>query len=135
MDTSRGPIVFFDGVCNLCNGAVNFLLDHDHQGRLRFAPLQGTTFEALRSENPGLAGLDSLVLADGEGLHVRSTAALGLCRYLGWPWRWLGPLGLLVPRPLRDWVYDRVARNRYSWFGRRDACRVPTPALRARFLD
>jgi predicted DCC family thiol-disulfide oxidoreductase YuxK len=129
------PIVFFDGVCNLCNGAVNFLLDRDRDRRLRFAPLQGRTFEALRAAHSGLAGLDSLVLVDAEGLHIRSEAALRLSRYLGLSWRLLGRLGLLVPRALRDWLYDRVARNRYRWFGRRDSCRIPTPELRARFLD
>jgi predicted DCC family thiol-disulfide oxidoreductase YuxK len=130
-----GPIVFFDGVCNLCNGAVNFLLDRDRERRLRFAPLQGSTFAELKARHPGLPGLESLVLADARGLQVRSGAALGVCRYLGRTWRLLGRLGLLVPRPLRDWVYDRVAGNRYRWFGRQDACRLPTPELRARFLD
>jgi predicted DCC family thiol-disulfide oxidoreductase YuxK len=135
MDLEGGPIVFFDGVCNLCNGAVNFLLDHDRDRRLRFAPLQGRAFERLRSEHPGLPELDSLVLADASGVQVRSGAALGICRYLGWPWKWLGRVGLLVPRPLRDWVYDHIARNRYRWFGRRETCRMPTPELRARFLE
>jgi predicted DCC family thiol-disulfide oxidoreductase YuxK len=130
-----GPIVFFDGVCNLCNGAVNFLLDRDREGRLRFAPLQGRAFEELRARNPGLPRLDSLVLADEHGLHIRSAAALGVCRYLRPPWKWLGSMGLIVPRPVRDWLYDRVARNRYRWFGRRESCRLPTPELRARFLD
>jgi predicted DCC family thiol-disulfide oxidoreductase YuxK len=132
---SEAPIVFFDGVCNLCNGAVNFLIDRDRAGRLRFAPLQGRTFEAVRLANPWLGEVDSLVLADAAGVHVRSAAALGLLRYLGGPWRLLGGLGRLIPRPLRDWLYDRVARGRYRWFGRRDACRLPTPELRARFLD
>jgi predicted DCC family thiol-disulfide oxidoreductase YuxK len=132
---SEPPIVFFDGVCNLCNGAVNFLIDHDHARQLRFAPLQGKTFEAVRRANPWLGEVDSLVLADAHGVHVRSAAALGLLRHLGAPWRLLGRLGRIVPRPLRDWLYDRVARGRYRWFGRRDACRLPTPELRARFLD
>ena len=129
------PIVFFDGVCNLCNGAVNFLLDRDRAGRLRFAPLQGRTFEAVRRANPWLGEVDSLVLADADGVHVRSAAALGLLRYLGLHWRLLGGLCRVVPRPLRDWLYDRVARGRYRWFGRREACRIPTPELRSRFLD
>src|SRR5262245_15340886 len=132
---SKEPIVFFDGVCNLCNGAVNFLIDRDRARRLRFAPLQGRTFAAVRLENPWLGEVDSLVLADAAGVHVRSAAALGLLQYLGAPWRLLGRVGRLVPRPIRDWLYDRVARSRYGIFGRRDACRIPTPELRARFLD
>jgi predicted DCC family thiol-disulfide oxidoreductase YuxK len=136
MGPSMGaPIVFFDGVCNLCNGAVNFLLDRDRRGRLRFAPLQGSTYASLQSAHPDLSGVDSIVLADDEGVHVRSTAALRLLRHLGAPWSLLSRMGLIVPRRLRDWLYDRVARGRYRWFGRQEACRVPTPALRARFLD
>src|SRR5262245_11237584 len=127
----KGPlaVLFFDGVCNLCNGAVNFLIDRDRRSVLRFAPLQGTTFAALRERHPDLGRIDSLVLQDQDGIHVRSTAALRILRHLGLPWSLLGRLGFLVPRPLRDWVYDRVARSRYRWFGRRDACRLPTPGL------
>ena len=135
MDSPAPPVVFFDGVCNLCNGAVNFLLDRDRHRQLRFAPLQGRTFGSVRAANPGLNGVDSLVLVDADGLHIRSEAALRLAAYLGFPWRLLGRMGLVVPRALRDWVYDRVARGRYRWFGRREACRLPTPALRERFLD
>lgn len=128
-------VLFFDGVCNLCNGSVNFLLDRDRRAVLRFAPLQGTTFAALRERRPDLGGIDSLVLQDEEGVHVRSAGALRVLRHLGPPWSLLGWLGFAVPRPVRDWLYDRVARNRYGWFGRRDACRLPTPELRSRFLD
>lgn len=127
-------VTFFDGVCNLCSGAVNFLLDHDRAGRLRFAPLQGPTFAALAGEHPELRGVDSFVLWDGARAHVRSSAALRAAAALGGPWRAFTLL-LAVPRPLRDAVYDFVARRRYRWFGRRDACRLPTPELRARFLD
>lgn len=129
-----GPVAFFDGVCNLCDGVVNFLIDHDPRAVLKFAPLQGTTFAALAGRHPELAGVDSFVLWDASGVHTRSSAALRIAVALGWPWRALGAL-LLVPRALRDAAYDFVARRRYRWYGRRESCRMPTPELRARFLD
>jgi predicted DCC family thiol-disulfide oxidoreductase YuxK len=128
------PVAFFDGVCNLCNGSVDFLLRHDRRGLLRFAPLQGAAFAAVARDHPELAGTDSFVLQEGGRVHVRSSAALRAAMAMGGPWRLCGVL-LLVPRPLRDGVYDFVARRRYRWFGRRESCRLPTPELRARFLD
>jgi predicted DCC family thiol-disulfide oxidoreductase YuxK len=128
------PVAFFDGVCNLCNRSVDFLLRHDRRGLLRFAPLQGTTFAEVARDHPELAGTDSFVLAQGGRVHVRSSAALRAAVALGGAWRACGVL-LAVPRPLRDVVYDFVARRRYRWFGRRESCRLPTPELRARFLD
>ena len=127
-------VAFFDGVCNLCNGTVNFLIDHDRRGRLRFAPLQGSTFAELAARHPELRGVDSFVLSQGGRVHLRSAAALRILVALGGPWRLAGAL-LAVPRPLRDLLYDFVARRRYRWFGRTDSCRMPTPELRARFLD
>ena len=130
----ESPVAFFDGVCNLCNGAVNFLLDRDRRGSLRFSTLQGATFARLRAEHPELDGVDSFVLWDGEGLHLRSSAALRVLVSLGGLWRACA-VGLLMPRPLRDRLYDFIARHRYRWFGRSDSCRVPAPELRARFLE
>ena len=129
-----GPVAFFDGVCNLCDGVVNFLIDHDPRGVLKFAPLQGTTFAGLAQRHPELAGVDSFVLWDASGVHTRSSAGLRIAMALGWPWRALGAL-LVVPRFARDAAYDFVARRRYRWWGRRESCRMPTPELRARFLD
>jgi len=128
------PIVFFDGVCNLCNGSVNFLIDRDREKRLRFAPLQGRTFQELRAGRPDLPQLGTIVLHDEKGLHFKSTAVLRVLRALGGVWRLTGVL-FVVPRFLRDVVYDFVARHRYGWFGKSDSCRIPTPELRARFLD
>lgn len=129
-----GPVAFFDGVCNLCNGSVNFLLDRDRRARLRFAPLQGSTFAGLRRTHPELEEVDSFILWEGDRVYVRSSAALRILMTLGGPWRLSGAL-LAIPRPLRDFLYDFVARRRYRWFGKTDVCRMPTPALRARFLD
>ena len=132
--SAAAPVVFFDGVCNLCNGSVNFLIDHDRRERLRFAPLQGRTFRELRSARPDLPELGTIVLQDEEGLHFRSSAALRVLQALGGVWRLTGVF-FLVPRFLRDIVYDFIVRHRYRWFGKADSCRIPTPELRARFLD
>ena len=128
------PVAFFDGVCNLCNRSVDFLLRHDRRGLLRFAPLQGPTFAAVARDHPELSGTDSFVLAERGRVHVRSSAALRAAMALGGVWRLSGAL-LVVPRPLRDRAYDFLARRRYRWFGRRESCRLPTPELRARFFD
>jgi predicted DCC family thiol-disulfide oxidoreductase YuxK len=125
-------IVFFDGVCGVCNTAVDVLLRWDRDGALRFAPLQGETAPQHLSPQQ-IADLDSFwLLRDGQLLH-RSTAVIRVLMDLGGFGR-LAALGLLIPRPLRDAAYDAFARNRYRWFGRKDACRIPSPEERARFL-
>ena len=125
------PIVLFDGVCNLCNGAVRFILARDPRARFRFASLQS---EAARRLLGGDPPAETIVLIEAGKTHTRSTAALRIARLLRFPWPlWYG--WIVVPRPLRDGVYDWVARHRYRWFGRRDTCMVPTPELRDRFLD
>jgi predicted DCC family thiol-disulfide oxidoreductase YuxK len=128
------PVVLFDGVCGLCNRFVDFALRHDRAGRLRFAALQSPAGRALLVA-AGLApdALDSVVLFHRGRAHRESAAALRVLALLGLPWS-LAAAGLAVPRPLRDAVYRFVARRRYAWFGRRDACRVPTADERARFL-
>jgi len=135
VDPREHPIVLFDGVCHLCEGAVRFAIRRDPGARLRFAPLQSPLGRALLARH-GLDpdALDAVVLVDGDGAHQRSTAALRIAAGLRAPWRWLAPPLLLVPRGLRDAVYGWVARRRHRWFGRRAECLVPTPELRARFL-
>jgi predicted DCC family thiol-disulfide oxidoreductase YuxK len=130
-----GPVVLFDGLCHLCSAVVQFAIPRDPRGRLRFAALQSATAERLLGRLP-LAGPipDSFVLIEDGQLRVRSSAALRLVRYLAMPWPLLTAF-VLVPRPLRDWIYDAVARRRYRWFGTRSACFVPTPEIRDRFLD
>ncbi|MFH1568337.1 MAG: DCC1-like thiol-disulfide oxidoreductase family protein [Gemmatimonadota bacterium] len=130
------PLLLYDGVCALCNGAVRFVLRRDRQGAIRFAPLQGPTAAAVIARHPHLEGVDSMVWVGAAGeVSVRSDAALAVGRYLGGPWRWLAAAASLVPRPLRDGLYDLVARRRYRLFGRYDACPVPPPEQRARFLE
>ena len=131
-------LVLFDGVCNLCNGTVNFIIDRDPAGYFRFAPLQSDVAESYLDEaaGPDEAGHDlgTIVLVEDGQTYVRSTAALRIARRLAGPWSLLA-LALVIPRALRDAVYDVIAANRYDWFGQRDQCRMPTPALRDRFLD
>ena len=126
------PIVFFDGVCGLCNAVVDVLLRADRRQILRFAPLQGETAARLLRLGPGDT-LDTIRLLDERGAHDKSTAALRICGHLGGPWHLARALWL-IPRPWRDLVYGWVARNRYAWFGKKTACRLPTAAERARFL-
>jgi predicted DCC family thiol-disulfide oxidoreductase YuxK len=128
------PVVLFDGVCNLCNGSVRFVIERDPHKHFQFAPLQSETATTLigGTADP-LAMPDSIVLVDDGRLYVRSTAALRIARRLRFPWPLLWVF-MAVPRPLRDWVYDVIARHRYGWFGKRDACMVPTKEIRDRFL-
>jgi predicted DCC family thiol-disulfide oxidoreductase YuxK len=127
-------LVLFDGVCNLCNATVLFIIDRDPGEQFRFAPLQSTVGKQALERYPALAGVDSVVLVDERGAWAESDAAIRIARRLGWPWRAAGVLGI-APRPARDAIYRWIARNRYRWFGRQDRCRPPTPALASRFLD
>jgi predicted DCC family thiol-disulfide oxidoreductase YuxK len=131
----RGAIVLFDGVCNLCNASVGFIVDRDRRGYFSFAALQSEIGRRLLGRHGQPAGtIDSVVLLEGGRLYTRSQAALRIARRLDGAWPLLFALSIL-PVSLTDAAYSWVARNRYRWFGRTEACRVPTPALRARFLD
>ncbi|MCU0624043.1 MAG: DCC1-like thiol-disulfide oxidoreductase family protein [Gemmatimonadaceae bacterium] len=129
------PTLLYDGLCGLCDATVQFVLAHDRVGTMRFATLQGTAGARLRAAHPGLAGVDSVMLLDADGVHVRSEAALRLGVYLGGPWRIAATMARWVPRPIRDAAYRLVARSRYAVFGRRETCRAPAPEARTRFLD
>jgi predicted DCC family thiol-disulfide oxidoreductase YuxK len=128
-------IMLFDGVCNLCNASVNFIIDHDPRNYFRFAALQSDVAAPYlaRCDLPRdfLAGV---VLVEGGRCFTRSTAALRIVRRLGGLWPLLYVL-VAVPRPLRDAAYGWLIARRYRWFGKRDSCRVPTPELRGRFLE
>ena len=127
------PVLFFDGVCGLCNRFVDFTMTRDHARRIRFSPLQGETARA-RLEPHDIASLDSVVLLDEEGAHRRSAAVVRVLRHFSLGWRILAGVLWLIPRPLRDLGYKLVAANRYRMFGKKDACRLPTPDERSRFL-
>lgn len=130
---SSEPVLLFDGVCNLCDSSVQFVLRHERKPMLRFVALQSEVGQELLATH-GLdpAYLDSLVLIEGGQAFTKSTAALRLSRYLKAPYRLLS-LGLLMPRSVRDSIYAYVASKRYSWFGRKSSCMVPTPEVRRRF--
>jgi predicted DCC family thiol-disulfide oxidoreductase YuxK len=129
-------VVLFDGVCNLCNATVNFIIDRDPAGYFRFAALQSEPGAATLARHGAAAPAgdpDSICLEERGRLYVRSSAVLRITRRLRGAWKLLFVF-IIVPRPLRDLVYRWVARNRYRWFGREESCRMPTAELRARFL-
>jgi len=132
--STDGPVLLFDGVCNLCNGTVRFVIDRDPAGLIRFAPLQSDAGRALL-DDAGVpkTPLESVVLVEGDAVSRKSTAAIRVLELLGWPYR-VATVGRLVPRRLRNWAYDAVAANRYDWFGRRDRCMVPDEDVSDRFL-
>ena len=128
-------LVLFDGVCTLCNGLVTFVIARDSAGQFQFGALQSRGAARVLDLHGAVEPLpDSLVVIDDGRVFTRSTAALRIARRLPFPWP-LACAFLAVPRPLRDRIYDLVARRRYRWFGTRDHCMVPTPALRSRFID
>lgn len=127
-------IVLFDGVCNFCNGAVQFLIARDPAGIFRFAALQSEVGrELLRGCELPVEAPETMVLLEGGRCYVRSDAALRIAAHLGGAWPLLGVLRV-IPRVLRDRLYSYFAAHRYAWFGRSEACLVPTAELRARFL-
>lgn len=136
--STNAPLLLYDGVCPLCNGAVRFLLAVDRQGVIRFAPLQGTTARTILGRHSAAADADSLILVESAGtpdetLFLRSEALLRLLLHLGGLWQALRPFAFL-PRSIPDTIYSMIARNRYRWFGRYDACPLPPPHQRDRFL-
>lgn len=131
----KPPLVLFDGVCNLCNGAVQWILRQDRRGVFRFASLQSEAARAALRDAGAEGPLpDSVVVLDERGVHTRSSAAFAIARGLGLPWSLLA-VAAVLPRPVRDAAYALIAANRYRWFGVRETCTVPTPELKARFLD
>jgi len=129
--------ILFDGVCNLCNGFVQFVIRHDPEGRFRFAALQSEAARALLAAQghpaPPPTDPESVLLLSGGRLYSHSTAVLRIARRLGGVWR-LAVVGAVLPRAWRDALYRWVARHRYRWFGRQESCLLPTPALQSRFM-
>jgi predicted DCC family thiol-disulfide oxidoreductase YuxK len=129
------PVILFDGVCNLCNAGVQSIIKKDKKRQFRFASLQGETGQAfLRQFNLPVNDLNSFVLIEGNKAYIKSTAALRIAKLTGGFWKILYGL-IIVPRFIRDAVYNLIARNRYRWFGKRNECMIPTPELKDRFLD
>ncbi len=127
------PVLFFDGVCGLCNRTVDSLIRRDRAGVLRFAPLQGQTASGLVPAED-VASLNTVVLVDHGGTHRRSDAIVRVLRHLGGRYRIVAGLLAAIPRPVRDFGYRIVAKSRYRVFGKKESCRLPTPEERGRFL-
>lgn len=128
--------MLFDGVCNFCNASVQFIIDRDPAQRFQFAPLQSDVAKELLRERGVTApegDPDTIILIEGERVHMRSGAALRIARHLSGAWK-LFVVFLVVPWFVRDLAYVVFAKNRYRMFGKSDTCRVPTPEFRARFL-
>jgi predicted DCC family thiol-disulfide oxidoreductase YuxK len=126
-------IVLFDGVCKFCNGAVNFVISHDHQKRFKFAPLESEIGRELRAKYAIDPRVDSLVLIEDGRAYVHSTAGLRIWKGLGGIWS-LAYAFIIVPAFIRDFLYRTFAKFRYRLFGRTDECLLPTPEIRERFL-
>jgi predicted DCC family thiol-disulfide oxidoreductase YuxK len=128
------PVIFFDGVCNLCHGAVRFIIRRDRTARFRFASLQSDGHRAQCAVTGRIGEpMDSIILLEDGRTYDRSTAALRIARRLDGAWPLLYAF-IIIPRPLRDAMYAWIARNRYRWFGRLDTCPLPDPRLADRFL-
>lgn len=128
-------IILFDGVCNLCNRSVVFILQHETRPEFSFASVQSDAGRQLLIWC-GLPGdyFEAVVLIDRGKKFLGSTAALKIGQTLKFPWSFLASLGLIVPKVVRDWVYNQIGKHRYQWFGKRDVCMIPTENLRSRFL-
>ncbi len=126
-------MLLFDGVCNLCNAVVQFVLTHDPRGVVHFASQQ-SAFGQRTMQNRGLTGIEGVVLIDGERVYTHSDAAMRLLSYLPAPLSWLSGLQV-IPKGLREIVYRLIARNRYRLFGKREACMLPRPEWKTRFLE
>jgi predicted DCC family thiol-disulfide oxidoreductase YuxK len=133
------PVLLYDGVCGLCNKTVQMVLKRDKRQTMRFAALQSDYARGIVEKHPSLKTVDSVVYVEksgkgGERIYTRSDAALKVASYLGGAWKLL-LIGYIIPRPLRNLLYNLVARYRYRVFGRYDSCLLPPPSVRARFLD
>jgi predicted DCC family thiol-disulfide oxidoreductase YuxK len=134
--SNRQPIILFDGVCNLCNTSVIFILKHEKRPDFRFASIQSQAGKELLAQCGLPSNYDqAIILLDRGDVYLGSTAALKIGQQLRFPWSFLSYVGFVVPRVVRDWVYRQIAAHRYRWFGKREACMVPTKELKARFLD
>ena len=133
---STTHLLLYDGTCGFCASSVQWVLRRDRRGTLRFAALQGETARPILAKHPELANVDSVVWVEEGGgvVLVRSAAALAVARYLGGGWSVAARLGALIPRPLRDWAYDLIARHRHKLTRNGPECLLPTPAERQRFL-
>ncbi len=131
----KSKIILFDGVCNLCNGAINFIIKRNSKANLKFASLQSDTGKQLLKEyNIDPLKTDSIVLIDSNKAFLKSDAALRIAKDLDDAYPLLYSF-IIIPAFIRNSIYDLIARNRYKWFGKKESCMIPTPDLKSRFLD
>jgi predicted DCC family thiol-disulfide oxidoreductase YuxK len=129
-----GAIVLFDGICNLCNNAVQFIIKRDPTGYFKFASLQSETGRQLLKQYGISQQIDSIIVIENKKVYFKSSAALQICRKLSGFWKFLNVLRVLPP-VFRDFFYDKVAKNRYKWFGKGDSCMLPTIEIKKHFLE
>ena len=131
---SGNPIILFDGVCNFCNSSVNFVIDRDKKSVIKFAALQSEAGQQLLQQfNLSTSEFNSFIFIEAGTVYTASTAALKVSKYLTALWPLLYGF-IIVPKFIRDGVYNWIAKNRYKWFGKKDQCMIPTPEVRNRFL-
>ena len=128
-------LVLFDGICNLCNASVNFIIKNDKKDRFRFTPIQSKVGQQIIKDlNIDTKKTDSIILySEKKEISYKSTAALLIVKHLGFP-RHIMVIFLIVPKFIRNWVYDFIARNRYKWYGKREKCMLPTSELQKKFI-
>jgi predicted DCC family thiol-disulfide oxidoreductase YuxK len=133
--TADQPVILFDGVCNLCNSSVQFVLRRDKKKQFLFGSLQGMYGQdVLKEQNMPADDLHSFILKENNVIYTKSTAALRVLKILGGGWKLLY-IFIIIPKFIRDGVYGFIAQNRYRWFGKKEECWVPTPEWKNRFLD
>ena len=133
-ESKKSAVVLFDGVCNFCNSSINFIIEHDKKNYFKFAPLQSEIAQKLLKENNlDSPDIDSVILIEDGTVFTHSTAALKIARGLGGIWS-VGYVFIIIPKFIRDFFYKLFAKNRYRLFGKKDACMMPTPEIRAKFL-
>jgi predicted DCC family thiol-disulfide oxidoreductase YuxK len=132
---TQNPIILFDGVCNFCDGAINFVLKQDRKGVFRFAPLQSEAGQKiLHQYKLPVKDFESFVLIDNGKVFKKSAASLKVMNKLPWYWKTF-QIFWIMPGFIRNAIYDFIAKNRYKWFGKKNSCMIPTPEVRNRFLD
>ena len=130
----EAPVILFDGICNFCNYWVNFAIKRDKKKKLLFTPLQGETAKQLLPQyHINTTALSSVILIDKGKAYTQSSAAFRMCKYLDGGWKMAYGL-MIIPKFIRDFFYNIIARNRYKWFGKKESCMVPAPELRERFM-
>lgn len=136
-DLANKKIVLFDGICNLCTGTVTFIIKRDGKDKFRFASLQSEVGKQLMEERHiDPSSNNSIIVIEPQvAYYVKSTAAIEIAKELGGLWPVLQVFSYLLPEGIRDSIYEFIANNRYKWFGKKDSCMIPTPALKSKFLD